>query len=339
MTLKKIAEEVGVSVSTVSRVVNQNNPKAARKEVQDKIWEVVRRTGYVPNSAARDLQKGNAAASAGTNSLALVFARAQDSSSDPFFTQIARHVEEEAFKQNYFVKYSFSAQDITNPDFYNQLLDINVDGVVILGRYDEALLKFLTERFKNIVYTGLNPVDKDYDQVICNGYEAGGAAIKYLYNLGHRQIAYIGERLNEIRYRAYKDTLTELGLKEAFVTTVDGKHSSEFGYRSVLEMVSSGANVTSIFCANDATAIGVIKGLKDKGFEVPGDISVISIDDIETAQYISPMLTTIHIPLEELGNITTQTIISRINRKHRLPMKISLPFHIAERESCRPIAK
>ena len=78
----------------------------------------------------------------------------------------------------------------------------------------------------------------------------------------------------------------------------------------------------------------VIHALKEKNFRIPEDISVISVDDIETAQYLSPMLTTVHIPLEELGRITAKTLIDRINGGHRLPMRISLPFYIAKRDSC-----
>ena len=94
------------------------------------------------------------------------------------------------------------------------------------------------------------------------------------------------------------------------------------------------ADISAIFCANDTTALGVIHALKEKNFRIPEDISVISVDDIETAQYLSPMLTTVHIPLEELGRITAKTLIDRINGGHRLPMRISLPFYIAKRDSC-----
>ena len=99
------------------------------------------------------------------------------------------------------------------------------------------------------------------------------------------------------------------------------------------------ADISAIFCANDTTAIGVIHALKEQNLRIPEDISVISVDDIETAQYLSPMLTTIHIPLEELGRVTARTLIDRINGGHRLPMRITLPFYIAKRDSCGKLSR
>ena len=92
--------------------------------------------------------------------------------------------------------------------------------------------------------------------------------------------------------------------------------------------------MTAIFCPNDLTAIGVMRALQEAGLRIPTDISVISIDDIDMAQYLSPMLTTIHVPLDEMGQTAAKILIDRIQGGHHLPMKISLPFYLAVRESC-----
>ena len=92
--------------------------------------------------------------------------------------------------------------------------------------------------------------------------------------------------------------------------------------------------LTAIFCGNDITAIGAIRAIKDRKLKIPKDISVISIDDIDMAQYLSPMLTTIHIPVDEMGKMAAKTLIDRINGGHTLPMKLQLPFHLANRDSC-----
>ena len=106
---KRNRQEAGVSVSTVSRVIN-NNSKAASKEVQDRIWEIVRRTGYTPNSVAQSLKLGAAQpGEAASHSLACLFARTPDMMTDLFFNSLARSIEQEAFRHNYLLKYSFSA--------------------------------------------------------------------------------------------------------------------------------------------------------------------------------------------------------------------------------------
>lgn len=110
MTLKDIAQEAGVSISTVSRVINQNNTKAASRETQDHIWEIVRRTGYTPNSMAQKLQRGTIDEDLKrTHSIACIYARTQDASLEPFWIQLFRSIEQEAFRKNYILKHSFSA--------------------------------------------------------------------------------------------------------------------------------------------------------------------------------------------------------------------------------------
>lgn len=336
MTLKEIAQEAGVSISTVSRVINQNNTKAASKEVQDRIWEIVRKTGYTPNPTAQSLQKGtNNAESRHTHSIACIYARTQNASIEPFWDQLTRSIEQEAFRKNYILKYSFSAFDLKNPITYQTISGNKVDGVAVLGRFDKQLLTLLKQNYRHVVYVGLNNVDEKFDQVTCDGCQASIKAMEHLIQLGHTDIGYIGEKRNEDRYIGYCYALNQhkLPLKPSYVADV--LLSSEGGYQGAIKLLKQTKDITAVFCANDLTAIGALRAFRDMGVSVPGNISVISIDDIDTAQYLSPMLTTVHIPLDELGQTTAKTLIDRIEGGHRLPMKICLPFYIAKRESCK----
>ena len=304
MTLKEIARQANVSVSTVSRVINQKNTKAASPEVQERIWKIVRKSGYTPNATARSLKLGQKAQIQNTTpkSIACIYARSNSAVSDPFFSR--------------------------------QLAQFPVDGIVILGRYEKQLLRFFTQNYKNVIYTGLNPMGTQYDQVVCDGSDISYSALSYLVELGHTKIGYVGEQNNEVRFSGYKDALAKLGLPFLQKNTSNVHLSADGGYKGANILMHNKADISAIFCANDTTALGVIHALKEKNFRIPEDISVISVDDIETAQYLSPMLTTVHIPLEELGRITAKTLIDRINGGHRLPMRISLPFYIAKRDSC-----
>lgn len=337
MTLKEIAREAGVSISTVSRVINKNTTNAASKEVQDRIWEIVRRTGYTPNSTARDLKKG---ASEGTEPLsramACLFARAEDSKSDLFFSTLARSIEQEAFKRGYVLKYSFTAIDIHHPNTFRLITDNHVDGVVVLGRCDKQTLSFLKKYFNCVAYTGLNTLEAKYDQIISDGCQAAMAAVNHLAGLGHARIGYIGETRAEDRYKGYCAALSEKGLPFRKEYVADVPLSSEGGYRGARQLIERGADVTALFCGNDITAIGAMRAIQETGCRIPDDVSVISIDDIDTAQYLSPMLTTIHMPVEEMGQMTAKILIDRIEGGHSLPMKVSLPFYLANRESCGP---
>jgi len=337
MTLKEIAKEAGVSISTVSRVVNKQLTGAASKEVQDKIWDIVRRTGYTPNSMARTLKMGGSQNKMpATRSIACLFARASDTVTDLFFTALARSIEKEAFKRNYVLKYSFCAYDINHPHTFRLISDNHVDGVIILGRCDNALLKTLKIHFNYVAYTGLNSLDAKFDQIICDGQQAAVAAVKHLIQLGHTKIAYIGETKEENRYTGYQAALNAHRISYCNNYTANVIFSSEGGYQGAKKLLSSGCDATAYFCGNDVTAIGAMRAFQEANLSIPADISLISIDDIDTVQYLTPMLTTIHIPVEEMGQMAAKTLIDRIEGGHRLPIKIELPFYIASRNSCAP---
>ena len=184
MTLKDIANAAGVSISTASRILNGNSVNAASKEVQDKIWEIARVGGYIPNTSAQALKTGSSTRKS-TKSIACIYARSTDAKNDAFFSALTRSMEQEALKEGFIVKYSFSAYDINNPATYHQIVNNEVDGVAVLGRCDKETLKFLKLHFKKVVYAGLNALDAEYDQVICDGYAVATDAMEYLYQLGH----------------------------------------------------------------------------------------------------------------------------------------------------------
>ena len=146
---------------------------------------------------------------------------------------------------------------------------------VILGRYDERILKLFTKNYKHIIYAGLNPMDDKYDQVVCDGKELTFSAVSYLHELGHTKIGYIGEQNNEIRYTAFKGALETLGLPFSQRNAANVKLSHEGGYQGALHLIKSKADITAVFCANDNTAIGAIRAFREQGYRIPEDISVI----------------------------------------------------------------
>lgn len=334
MTLKEIAKEAGVSISTVSRVINDTNSKVARPEVRERIWEIVRRTGYTPNSSAKSLKMGTNFTKNSTYSLSCLFARTPNNPNDPFFSTIAKSLEIEAFKYNYIMKLSFTAIDIAKAETCRIILNNDVNGVVILGRCDKETLKFLRKHFNYVVYTGLNGIDANFDQILCDGYEASLCAMNHLIDLGHRHIGYLGEISSENRYAGYRKALEQNQLPFQLSYACPVTFSSMGGYNGAQKLLDKHPDLTAIFCGNDVTAIGAIRAIKDRGLNVPKDISIISIDDIDTAQYLSPMLTTVHIPTSEMGQLAAKTIIDRINGGHTIPLRICLPFNLMKRESC-----
>ena len=336
MTLKEIAEMAGVSQSTVSRVISKNSDKYASKEVQDRIWDIVQKTGYEPNRFAQGLRlSSKSEASENDKGIACIFGRIKDFYNDQFFSSIFRAAEQETYKHEHTsIRYALSFSQLNNSQYVEMVENTQVSGAIIMGRCNKNLMQFLLEHYKNIVYVGLNSVDFPIDQVICNGYYISAEAVKYLNLLGHTSIGYIGEVENEIRYKGYYDQLAKLKLKIDRDFIADVPLTAEGGYRGAKELLSGDKRPTGIFCCNDNTALGAVKAIKEMKFKIPEDVSIISTDNIEMAQYVTPMLTTVSVPKDEMGKMAVKLLLDRIKSGHVLPVRMDLPFKIVQRESC-----
>lgn len=333
MTLKDIANEAGVSVSTVSRVLNGKNNKAASKEVQDIIWGIVREKGYIPNHNAQALQKSTSEKKKKRRHyFACIYARSEDKN-DMFFSELANAIEQEAYRHDYILKYSFYATELNPKNLHSVINSEEISGIVVLGRFNEERMNSIIEDRKNVVYVGLNCNTNKHDVVFCDGYLAGRLAMDTLIKYGHTEIVYIGEKNKEKRYQSYCKVLEENNIIIDRSRVINAKQVLDGGYHAIETLMKNKVSYTAIFCANDATAIGAIKALKDYKIKVPDDVSVISIDDIEFAQYFTPMLTTIHIPIEELGKHAVKILIDRIESGHTLPVRLQIPFYLIKRES------
>jgi hypothetical protein len=111
------------------------------------------------------------------------------------------------------------------------------------------------------------------------------------------------------------------------------------GLQGMKQLLSQNRNITAVICANDMTAIGALRACKELGVQVPDEISIIGINDIPNVRYVQPKISSIHVPLDEMGKMAVRTLADRINGGHQLPVKISLPYHIVERASCMPCAR
>ncbi len=204
-TLKDIAKKLNISVSTVSRVINGNSVKAANSELQDKIWKTAKELDYVPNTAAQLLKRNMVKDRESLRTIACVFARADTDRADPFFSEISRALEIELLRQGFIMKYSIYNKGLPQAVLETFLKTEKVDGVIILGRPTRNIIELICKYNRYVVYVGLNKINGDIDQVICDGYEAGLAALREFWRLGLRRVYYLGEIKDEARYKAYKD--------------------------------------------------------------------------------------------------------------------------------------
>ncbi|WP_169007884.1 LacI family DNA-binding transcriptional regulator [Faecalispora jeddahensis] len=335
MTLKEIAARAGVSVSTVSRIINSPDDSFARKEVRDHVWAIIKETGYTPNQNARALKFGkDPSQEPSAGALACILGRARTIEDNPFFAQLARVIEQRALEQGYPVRHSYSVFDVKISAMPEKIESFKADGAIILGRFSGNYIGFLEQQYKNLIYVGRNVISADCDQIICDGYEATQIAMNYLIACGHRKIGYIGEISNEVRYQAYLDTLRENGLEYSRGLVSDCLQNGVGGYQGAERLLKTASPLpTAVFCATDIAAIAALRRFTEAKIKVPEQLSLISMDNIELSGYVSPMLTTVGMPIAEMGNMAVQTLIDRIQKRHKLPMKIFLPNKLAIRES------
>ncbi|MBD3949837.1 LacI family DNA-binding transcriptional regulator [Tuanshanicoccus lijuaniae] len=334
-TLKDVASRARVSIATVSRVINSNIPKSASKEVQDRIWSAVKELNYIPNTTAQNLKTGKNK-NKPHKVIACVFSRCTISQADPFFLEISQALESEMLKYGYLVKYSISSIEMSEDEFLTVLNQDSIEGIVVLGRIDEKSMRTIKSLHKYVVYVGLNRLNFDIDQVICDGYDAAMMALEYLNSTGEHVIHYLGECQNEVRYTAFYHFMSRtVPQNEISDLIIETDFNSEQAYSKVMKIIREGIIPKALFCGNDMAAIGALKALRENNIKVPEDTAVIGIDNIEMSQFSIPMLTTIEIPKEHLGRKAARFLIDRIINGNDINVTMQIPMKLIKRESTK----
>jgi DNA-binding LacI/PurR family transcriptional regulator len=347
VTLKDIAKKANVSISTVSRVINNDTAKPASKDTADKIWAIVKEMGYTPNQSARKLIKGEDDTNPIPSSKAIgcIFTSTKDTYNDPFYSQIAVGIQEVISKRGYVLAFNYSSYDTSFSALYNNLSAYPVEGIIVLGRFDNETLKFLKNNFNNIVYAGVNYVNGGFDEVICDGYKGTIVAIEHLIKLGYNKIGFVGETpiiddnkvINEHRFEAYRDVLGNYDIpftEDYIVSSPLATKEAYINMKNYLQNTTKEKLPRAFFCANDVTAIGAMKAIRESNYKIPEDIAIIGLDDIEMSSFVTPSLTTIRIPKKELGKISAKILIDKIESDREIPIRVDVPFELKERESC-----
>lgn len=348
MSLKEIAKLTGTSVSTVSRVLNNPQHRCHADGLARQIWETAARLEYIPNETARSLRRGLPAAEQ-PFIVDILLARFDSLEEDAFFSELFQYIKEELFHTGCVLGEILNTVDITNLTNLNQaseqipfarehnagmIIPVKENtGLIILGKCPSMLITPLKKRYACITGIDRNPTDYEYDEVICNGQTAAEKAMEYLISLGHKNIAYIGDCTSEARYIGYYQTLLKHKLPLNHMNIHPTGQTMQEGYQATLSILNSATRPTAIFCANDSTALGVLRALKkhkQKGY-LP---SVISIDNIIDSQKTTPMLTTIDIPKQEMSHLAITLLLDRKNKRHEENVRLELPCRLIERESC-----
>lgn len=345
-TLKDIADRAGVSVSTVSRVINNDETRRASPGTAERVWKIIHEMRYEPNEAARTLIHGaKKSVSAPRRAIGCILSGVSNVFGDPFFSEAIAGVHEEAARRGYVMEYTLpvaAEKGLRDAALFNNLVSRPVDGAVLLGRFPRALLDMLKSRIPRLVYCGLNALEEDMPQVVCDAARGMEAALSYLCALGHTRVGYIGQTnrdcslSNERRFFAFEAAMRARALPILEKDVVDTELTLSGCHQAAARALDAGDHATAYLCANDITAIAALRALHEKGLKVPGDVSLIGFDDIELCRYVSPALTTLHTDIKSMGVLGARVLIDGVVSPAP-PAVTSLPFRLVERESCARI--
>ena len=312
MTIKDIAKLAGVSVSTVSRVLN-NHPDVS-KEAYKKVMAVVEEHNYIPNTSARDLGKSS------TDNIGLVVRGI----ANPFYTKIIHAIEKKIENAGYtMVMQQIGSQEDEIMAGAIMERDKKLQGLIFLGGkldYTPSQVSAINIPFVCCTFNNkYGSLDKDSFSSVCiDDNQAAYDAVECLYNQGHRKIAVLlsgpaDGSVSQVRFEGYERALKDFGLEldENLIISTNSYGIKE-AYEGTKEWLKNNHDFTAIFAIADNIAIGAMRALNEAGVSVPEDCSVLAIDGIEISEYMNPTLSTLCQPMKEMGSDAVEILIDII---------------------------
>ncbi len=326
-----VARLAGVSTATVSRVLA--DPSKVRQKTRDLVTEAVRRSGYTPNSIARNLRTRR------TMTVLVVVPNL----ANPVFAQILRGIDDELTQSGYGLVIGNLDNCVEREARYVGLaLSRQIDGIILLnGRIPQNGKRDMSEAGLPMVAMCAAIPDSRIPAVVVQDREASQAAVRHLAQQGHRRLGYIsgpaGNVIEAERFAGFLIGMAEAGLTEADFVRWEGRFVFSAGVQAAQAYLASENRPTGIFASCDESAIGFIKTVRAAGLRVPEDVSVVGFDGIEFADYIEPTLTTFQQPLHELGRAGAEVLLKLI-RKEAGPedWNVRLPLTFLERATTGP---
>jgi len=323
-SLKELAEHLNLSPATVSLVMNRTKAASAiPEETQRRIFQAAKELNYRPNFYARSLRMQR------SFTIGILHPDLSD-----YVALLTSGIEDYLMGEGYFY---FAAGHRNNPELIEEypliMLDRSVEGIIAI---DTPIMHSLP--LPVVIVAGHRTIE-GATNVIIDHRRAAELALGHLVRMGHRDIAFMkGPKVSsdtEVRWQSICDVARNLNLEMKPSLCVEMEFSTPFpdmGYPVVQRLLAGGERFTALFAFNDVSAIGAIRALRDAGLEVPESVAVVGFDDIPSAAYNTPSLTTIRQPLRRMGEIAARTLLDRL-RKGTVPNEVAVEPELVIRES------
>jgi LacI family transcriptional regulator len=321
MNLKELAEHLDLSPATVSLVINRSSvADSVPKDTQDRIFAAAQKFKYRPNFFARSLRAQR------SFTIGVIVPEVSEGYSAAVMSGVEDYLLQEGYL--YLVASHRHRPDLID-EYPRMFLERSVDGMIAVDTPWRLKLSVPV-----VTVSGHNCV-KGVTNIVLDHQHAAEIALKHLFQLGHRQIAFMkGQEFSsdtEVRWSNIERVAGQLGLKinRRLVAQLEGDSPSpQLGYLATRKLLASGVKFSALFAFNDISAMGAIRALRQSDHHVPHDVSVVGFDDIESAAFQNPSLTTVRQPLREMGRAAAEILLKRISR----PASEFRDTHIVEPE-------
>ena len=331
-TIKDVAKIADVSPSTVSRVIS-DSPNISQ-ETKERVKKVMEKINYHPNKIARSLVNQQ------TNTIGLVMSRSTDMAfSNPFFSEIISGIARIAKSKHYNLLISASEDYYTE---YEETIELvkngSVDGLLLMAsRINDQLLKSLQSFNEPFVLIGRSPEHTDIPRIDNDNIKAAFKMVKYLIEKNNKDIAIISGPAEYIvsqdRIHGYKTALAEYNINYNSNLIQYTDFSYESGYQAAEKLLNLQQNIDVIFALDDLLAISAINCIKDKNLDIPENIGVVGFNDQPIASYIEPNLTTVKVPIMDMGLKATEMLIKMINNNEYQGEELIIPTELMLRNT------
>ena len=329
VTIKDIARLANVSVSTVSKALN-DRPDIG-EETKKKILEIAQQHHFTPNAYGKGLKCRT------TENLGVILCRElQPLSGNPFYSRVLEGIEAEVALNNYNLVLHLLPED-SPANLPKMIRERQVDGLILVGVIQKQFIqKIVEDNFPVILIDPKITVD-NCCQVLIDNEHGAFTATQFLIQAGHKKIGFISGDLSRLsfkqRYDGYLKAMKfhKIPVNDDYIQT----GGLEQGYDHVKKLLLLQDKPTAIFAANDINAIFGYKAIRELDLTIPDHISIVGFDDIELARLSTPPLTTIRVYKEEMGSIAVRTLLKIVNKEIETPMTTIVPVRLIERESVR----
>lgn len=342
-TMRDVAKQAGVSMSAVSRILNQDPSLSVTEETRHRVMAAVRELGYklpIKRSAAR-----------GIRSILLIMSLSeQEQHADTYFLHIREGIERQADELGVRIGGIFRGLDSLTCE-ESQALQQENDGILVVGNINPQEIKELFPELEPVVFVDCKVEMNGYDTVRADFVLAIENSIEYLMDIGCKKIGFIGgpgrqisisggisHEIDEIRRGAFRKYMAEKGcLEDSNVYQLEA-WSPAAGYEAMQAILAEGRKLPEAFIiASDRLAVGALRAAHEAGLSLPEKLKILSFNDMPDCEFLQPSLTSVHIPTIEMGREAMKLLWARLEHPRSYPLCINIPTHLVVRQSTADI--